>query len=479
MSKEIKLPELGENIAGAQVLSVLVSPGDRIEKDQTIIEIETDKATAEVPSEMAGVVREIKVKEGDQIKVGQAILVIDEQGNGAGSKPAEAAAQPAAAPAPAPAPARAPEAAPPRAVAPPRPETPSEPEPAVAAPPVAAAPLHAAPPPAPPAAPRPPLRLTPTPADALPASPAAPSVRRLARELGIDVNDVPGTGPDGRISLEDVKAYARQILSGAAPTLEDRGAPRISNAPAAAFSIPDLPDFSRFGEVERVTTNKVRKVTAETMALSWNVIPHVTQFDRADITELEPWRARYAPRVEAAGGKLTVTAIAVKVVASALKVFPKFNASYDHREQELVLKKYINVGVAVDTDHGLLVPVIRDADRKNITTIAAELAELSEKSRTRKIALDDLQGANFNISNLGGLGTTYFSPIVAWPQVAVLGMGRANVEAVHRDGAFVPRSILPLAVSYDHRAVDGADCARFLRWIAEAMEQPLLLALEG
>jgi pyruvate dehydrogenase E2 component (dihydrolipoamide acetyltransferase) len=304
-------------------------------------------------------------------------------------------------------------------------------------------------------------------------------VRRLARELGIDVNDVPGTGPDGRISLEDVKAYARQILSGAAPTLEDRGAPRISNAPAAAFSIPDLPDFSRFGEVERVTTNKVRKVTAETMALSWNVIPHVTQFDRADITELEPWRARYAPRVEAAGGKLTVTAIAVKVVASALKVFPKFNASYDHREQELVLKKYINVGVAVDTDHGLLVPVIRDADRKNITTIAAELAELSEKSRTRKIALDDLQGANFNISNLGGLGTTYFSPIVAWPQVAVLGMGRANVEAVHRDGAFVPRSILPLAVSYDHRAVDGADCARFLRWIAEAMEQPLLLALEG
>jgi pyruvate dehydrogenase E2 component (dihydrolipoamide acetyltransferase) len=194
---------------------------------------------------------------------------------------------------------------------------------------------------------------------------------------------------------------------------------------------------------------------------------------------LEPWRARYAPRVEAAGGKLTVTAIAVKVVASALKVFPKFNASYDHREQELVLKKYINVGVAVDTDHGLLVPVIRDADRKNITTIAAELAELSEKSRTRKIALDDLQGANFNISNLGGLGTTYFSPIVAWPQVAVLGMGRANVEAVYRDGAFVPRSILPLAVSYDHRAVDGADCARFLRWIAEAMEQPLLLALEG
>ncbi len=467
MSKEIKLPELGENIAGAQVLSVLVSPGDRIEKDQAIIEIETDKATAEVPSESAGVVREIKVKEGDQIKVGQAILVIDEQGNGAGAKAEAVLPQPAAAPPRAPAPAVVtPTAGPP------------PPPPQAAAPPPAPVAAQRAPT-APPAAERPPLRLTPTPADALPASPAAPSVRRLARELGIDVNDVPGVGPDGRISLEDVKAYARQILSGAAPTLEDRGAPRVSTAPAAAFSIPDLPDFSRFGEVERVTTNKVRKVTAETMALSWNVIPHVTQFDRADITDLEPWRARYAPRVEAAGGKLTVTAITVKVVASALKVFPKFNASYDHREQELVLKKYVNVGVAVDTEHGLLVPVIRDADRKNITAIAVELAELSEKSRTRKIALDDLQGANFNISNLGGLGTTYFSPIVAWPQVAVLGMGRANVEAVYRDGAFVPRTILPLAVSYDHRAVDGADCARFLRWIAEAMEQPLLLALEG
>ncbi len=465
MSKEIKLPELGENIAGAQVLSVLVSPGDRVEKDQAIIEIETDKATAEVPAETGGVVREVKVKEGDQIRVGQAILIIDEQGNGGAAKPAPAAAQTAPAPEPAAPVPPSVQAAPPAKAAP----APAAPA-AAAAPPSAPAPERAAPLPP---------RSTPPPTEALPASPAAPSVRRLARELGIDVNDVPGSGPDGRISLEDVKAYARDLLSGSASLGAPHAPAAASARPAPGFAIPDLPDFSKFGEVERVTTNKVRKVTAETMALSWNAIPHVTQFDRADVTEVEAWRARYAPRVEAAGGKLTVTAILVKVVASALKVFPKFNASYDHREQELVLKKYVHVGVAVDTEHGLLVPVIRDADRKNITTIAAELADLSGKARARKIALEDLQGAGFNISNLGGLGTTYFSPIVAWPQVAVLGVGRATIEAVHREGAFVPRMILPLAVSYDHRAVDGADCARFLRWIAEAMEQPLLLALEG
>jgi pyruvate dehydrogenase E2 component (dihydrolipoamide acetyltransferase) len=298
-------------------------------------------------------------------------------------------------------------------------------------------------------------------------------VRRLARELGIDIARVQPSGPGGRISEEDVKQFARSLIT------------RIESRPAAApaggggIPVPELPDFSRWGAVEREPASKVRRVTAEAMSLSWNVIPHVTQFDRADITELEEWRKRYGGRVEAAGAKLTVTAVAVRVVASALKVFPKFNASYDARSEEIVYKKYVSVGVAVDTDHGLLVPVIRDADRKNILEIASELGTLAEKARNRKITADELQGANLNVSNLGGLGTTYFSPIVAWPQVAVVGIGRANREAVYEDGGFQPRLILPLAVSYDHRVIDGADAARFLRWVAEALEEPLLLALEG
>jgi pyruvate dehydrogenase E2 component (dihydrolipoamide acetyltransferase) len=285
-------------------------------------------------------------------------------------------------------------------------------------------------------------------------------VRRLARELGIDIARVQPSGPGGRISEEDVKQFARSLIT------------RIESRPAAApaggggIPVPELPDFSRWGAVEREPASKVRRVTAEAMSLSWNVIPHVTQFDRADITELEEWRKRYGGRVEAAGAKLTVTAVAVRVVASALKVFPKFNASYDARSEEIVYKKYVSVGVAVDTDHGLLVPVIRDADRKNILEIASELGTLAEKARNRKITADELQGANLNVSNLGGLGTTYFSPIVAWPQVAVVGIGRANREAVYEDGGFQPRLILPLAVSYDHRVIDGADGVRFTTYLA-------------
>jgi pyruvate dehydrogenase E2 component (dihydrolipoamide acetyltransferase) len=209
------------------------------------------------------------------------------------------------------------------------------------------------------------------------------------------------------------------------------------------------------------------------------VIPHVTQHDRSDITDLEAWRKRTAPKVEKAGGKLTVTAIIVKALAGAMKVYPQFNASYDSRNEEIVLKKYLHIGVAVDTERGLLVPVIRDADRKNITEIAVDLGDLADRARGRKIKAEELQGANINLSNLGGLGTTDFSPIVAWPQVAVLGVGRATTEAVHRDGVFVPRLMLPLSLSYDHRVIDGADAARFLRWIAGALEEPLLMALEG
>jgi pyruvate dehydrogenase E2 component (dihydrolipoamide acetyltransferase) len=301
----------------------------------------------------------------------------------------------------------------------------------------------------------------------LPPAPAAPSVRRMARELGVDIGDVPGGGPEGRISVDDVKAYAkRQLAAGA----------RSGGGPGVA--VP-LPDFTRWGGVEHQPMRAVRRKTAEHLSAAWATIPHVTQCDLADITGLEELRKKYAKQVEAAGGNLTITAIAVKIVAAALKVFPQFNASIDLAADEIIVKKYVNIGVAVDTDRGLLVPVIRDADRKNIVQLSVELAQLSEKARTRKIALDEMQGGCFSISNLGGIGGTYFTPIVNAPEVAILGISRARMEPVYKDGGFVPRFMLPLSLSYDHRVVDGADGIRFLRWVVEALEQPFLLALQG
>jgi pyruvate dehydrogenase E2 component (dihydrolipoamide acetyltransferase) len=223
----------------------------------------------------------------------------------------------------------------------------------------------------------------------------------------------------------------------------------------------------------------VRRKTAEHLSGVWASVPHVTQFDVADVTALEELRHKYAKQAEAAGGALTVTAIAVKVAAAALRKFPQFNASIDMRSSEIVLKKYVNVGIAVDTDRGLLVPVIRDADRKNLVQIAVELAQLSDKARTRKIALDEMQGGCFSISNLGGIGGTYFTPLINAPEVAILGISRAAIQPRYVDGSFVPRLMLPLSLSYDHRVIDGADGIRFLRWVAEAMEQPFLLALNG
>jgi pyruvate dehydrogenase E2 component (dihydrolipoamide acetyltransferase) len=307
-------------------------------------------------------------------------------------------------------------------------------------------------------------------ASELPAAPAAPSVRRMARELGVEIEEVSGTGPDGRISIEDVKAHAKETIEGA------RAAGPGAGAAGRQLS---LPDFSRWGEIDRQPMRAVRKKTAEHLAAAWATIPHVTQHGLADITALEKLRKKYAKDAEAAGGSLTVTAIAVKVVAAALKVFPQFNASIDVAAEEIIFKKYVNIGVAVDTDRGLLVPVVRDADTKNIIQLAAEIGDLSAKARNRKITLDEMQGGCFSISNLGGIGGTYFTPIVNAPEVAILGISRARMEPVYRDGEFVPRLMLPLSLSYDHRAIDGADGIRFLQWVAEALEQPFLLALEG
>ncbi|MDP7386889.1 MAG: 2-oxo acid dehydrogenase subunit E2, partial [Nitrospinota bacterium] len=297
---------------------------------------------------------------------------------------------------------------------------------------------------------------------------AAPSVRRLAREMGINIRDIPGTGPRGRISAKDVNAYAQRHATIDSPP-----------SPGSVPPSPPLPDFSNWGPVERVAMEGGRRATARQMSLAWSQIPHVTQFDKADITELEKLRKRYAAKAEAAGGKLTITAILLKVVASALKVFPKFNASLDLNAGEVVHKKYCHIGVAVDTDRGLLVPVIRDVDKKNIMELAVELTGAGERARERKIKLEEMQGGSFTITNLGGIGGTYFTPIVNWPEVAILGVSRGGQEPVYIEGTFQPRLKLPLQLSYDHRLIDGADGIRFLRWIAEALENPFLLPLEG
>lgn len=419
---EFKLPELGENIDSADVIGVLVKNGDVIKKDQGVIEIETDKATVEVPSPVNGKVVEVAVKENEQAKVGDVIMKIEAydgtppepgkvekvvetgeaeqvedtqrlKGKVRKMKPGEIDEQP-------------------------------------------------------------PIRKG--------AAPAAPSVRRIAREIGVDINEVKGTGPGGRISMDDVKAHSKRLH-------EERKA-------RAGFGIKQeiLPDFSKFGSIEKVVMTKIRKTTAEHLSYAWAVIPHVTQHDKADITMLEKQRKDFNPEVEKAGGKLTVTSILLKVVLSALKKFPQFNCSIDMNSKEIIYKKYFNIGVAVDTEHGLIVPVLKNVDKKNLIDLSVEMGELAKKARDRKISLDELQGGCFTITNLGGLGGTLFTPVVNSPEVAILGVSRGSYEQVYRkDGSFEPRLKLPLSLSYDHRIIDGADAVRFLRFIVEALEQPL------
>jgi pyruvate dehydrogenase E2 component (dihydrolipoamide acetyltransferase) len=303
------------------------------------------------------------------------------------------------------------------------------------------------------------------------AAPASPGVRRLAREIGVDINQVPGSGHSGRISLDDVKEQARRILS----SVGSAGAA----APMAARGSRPLPDFSKWGEVDRQAWSNIRRVTAEHLSYAWNTIPHVTQFDKADVTALEELRKKYKDQVAKAGGGLTVTAMLVRILATAVKTFPQFNASVDGDRGEVVYKKYVNIGVAVDTDRGLLVPVNRNADQKNIQQIAIEINALAAKARDKKLTLDEMSGGGMTISNLGGIGGTYFTPIVNWPEVAILGVSRGTMEPVWDGTSFAPRLMLPLSLSYDHRVIDGADAMRFLRWVVEAIEQPFLLSLIG
>jgi pyruvate dehydrogenase E2 component (dihydrolipoamide acetyltransferase) len=424
---ELRLPELGENIDTATVAQVLVRSGDAVRKDQPVLEVETEKATLEVPATADGTVREVLVQPGQKIQVGATILRF------------EGAA----------APAEAKESSKPQP--PPQPQPQAQPVKAKEAAAVIEFPVATK-------GARPEIGRS---------VPAAPSVRALARELGLDILEVPGTGPQGRISRDDVKAHAKRLLA----------SPGTRPTPGPA-PVPALPDFAAWGEVETEPLSAVRRATAKAMAQAWAQVPAVTQFDHADVSQLDELRQRFNARDEARARKLTMTAIVIKIVAAALEKFPQLNSSLDLARELLVRKKYVHVGVAVDTDRGLLVPVIRDANSKGVLAIADELTRLSARARERKLTPDEMSGASFTVSNLGGLGTTYFSPIVPWPQVAILGVGRAEMKPVWSDGKFVPRRILPLSVSYDHRVIDGADAARFARWIAEALEQPLLLLVE-
>ena len=409
MATEFKLPDLGEGVEAGDVVGVLVAEGDTVEIDQGVVELETDKALVEVPSSVAGTVTKIHVSAGDRVPIGSLLISVEEGEKSVPTAPApKEETQVAKAPAP----------------------TPSRP---------------------------------PAPTSNGDPIPAAPSTRRLARELGVDITQVAGSGPGGRISQDDIKAAVRDRQTGGfAPT-----------APV------ELPDFSRWGNIERQPLSRVRQIIAKNMSQAWQQVAHVTQFDRADVTDLEAFRQRNKAKTEASGAKLTPTVLALKAIITALKTFPQFNASLDAGANEIILKHYYNLGIAVDTERGLLVPVIKDVDRKDILELALELGDLSNRARTNKIGLDELQGGTFTVTNLGSLGVGEFTPIVNHPEVAIMGLGRAREEATVREGRIEPRLIMPLALSYDHRVIDGADGARFMRKIVDALENPELMLMGG
>lgn len=437
MAIEFKIPELGEKIEKGDVLKVSVAVGDMVKKDQTLLELETDKSVIEVPSNTSGKVSEVRVKNGDKVKVGQVVFLFE----GSDAKPSETTKQPEAAK--------------------PAPAAPAKLEQPVSKPEAQAINREAS---------KVPDIGHRTPDIGQPSTkilPASPSVRHFAREIGIDLETVTATGSNGRILLDDVKTTARKINT---EVTQKKSQPVVEAI--------ELPDFSKWGEIERKPMSAVRRKTATHLSAAWQA-PHVTQFDKADITEMDQLRKKFSKRAEERGGKLTMTIIVLKTVASALKVFPQFNASVDMSTDEIILKKYYNVGVAVDTDRGLLVPVIRDVGKKNIIELSAEIAKLAESARDKKLTREDMQGGTFTISNLGGIGGTHFTPIVNVPEVAILGLSRSQIEPVYIDGKFEPRLMLPMSLSYDHRLIDGADAIRFLRWIAEALQQPFLMDLEG
>jgi len=404
---DIRLPSLGEGADSGTVVNILVKEGDRIQKDQTVLELETEKAVGSIPSSAAGTVTGIRVKVGDKISAGQVILSLASDGAEPAAPPARAGAAPRAAAAK---PASAPAAAPTGGTG--YKEVPGFPP------------------------------------------PASPSVRKMARDLGIDLTRVQGTENGGRITLEDVRAYIEQLQQQSA---QPAGAPAEPKKPAA-----ERIDFSQWGSIYKKPLTPLRQTIARRMGESWNTVPRVTQFDEADITALNELRKKYAKAYEAKGTRLTLTPLALKAVVAALKKHPLFNASLDEAAQEIVFKEYYHIGIAVDTEHGLMVPVIRDVDKKSVLQLSKELEELSAKTRDRKVSAEEMKGGSFTISNQGGIGGGAFTPIVNKPEVAILGLARGAMKAVVRDGKIEPRLMLPLGLSYDHRVADGANAARFI-----------------
>jgi len=458
MAFTFKLPSVGENVEQADVGNLRVAVGDVISAQQVVMEIETDKAVFELPCPQAGRVTEILVKPGTTVSVGTPLLTLEPVGAGA-------PAAPAAAPAPAAPPAAPPKPAP-AAVAPPVPVAPAPVAPAPVAPAPAQAPTPAVAPA--PAAPAPAAAESST----VPPAPAAPATRRLARELGVDLHKVTGTGPGKRITQDDVQGYVRAAL---------KQSPLPSAAPVAgAMVAPPLPDFSQFGPIERQPLNKIMRTGATNLSLAWNIIPHVTQHELADVTDLEAARKRYVQMHSAKEGspKITMTVLAMKAVVTTLKAFPRFNSSYDAATGEVVLKRYYHIGVAVDTENGLMVPVIRNVDSKSVLQLAAEIGDLAQRARERKLTLADMQGGAFTITNLGGIGGTYFTPIVNYPEVAILGMSRTSQQMVVIDGKPEVRLMLPLSLSYDHRVINGADAARFIVKLSGLLSDPFQLLSE-
>jgi pyruvate dehydrogenase E2 component (dihydrolipoamide acetyltransferase) len=432
---EIRVPDIGD-FKDVEIIEVAVAPGDTIAVEATLITLETEKATMDVPSTVAGVVRELKVSRGGRVSQGDLIALVE-------TATAAAASSPPAAPAATASPAASRPAAPP--------STPATPAAAPAAP-----------------GPVSPISAPAAPVDepGFARSHASPSIRRFARELGVDLARVEGTGRKGRITEPDVKAYVKRLLT----------------APAGAgAALPRVPvvDFGAFGPVERVPLTRIQKISGPRLHASWVNIPHVTQFDEADITEMEATRARLKDEATARGIKLTPLAFVMRACVQALAAFPHFGASLDVEAGELVMKKYLHVGFAADTPGGLVVPVVRDADRKDVFELARELAALSEKARAGKLAAADMQGGCFTISSLGGIGGTAFTPIINAPEVAILGVSRAMQRPVLEDGAWVARLMLPLSLSYDHRVIDGASAARFTTFLAKALSdvQGLLQAI--
>jgi pyruvate dehydrogenase E2 component (dihydrolipoamide acetyltransferase) len=425
---EVQVPDIGD-FKDVEVIELMVKPGDTVQVDQSLLTVESDKASMEIPSSHAGVVKEMKVKVGDKVSKGSLILTLSTQSATAG-QPVAAASAPSAAQTSTAASASAPAAAP-------------SPAPASQASSVAAAPMSA---------------------EGAKAH-ASPSVRKYARELGVDLGRVKGSGPKGRILHEDVQTLVKSVMSGAT------AAPAAAVSKGGGFDVLPWPslDFSKFGSTELQALSRIKKISGPNLHRNWVMIPHVTQFDEADVTDLEQFRKDSNAAMAKSGVKLTMLAFVIKASVAALKKFPAFNASLDEKGENLILKKYYNIGFAADTPNGLVVPVIKNADTKSISQIAQEMGDLSGQARDGKLKPADMQGASFTISSLGGIGGTAFTPIINAPEVAILGLSKSAIKPVWDGKQFAPRLMLPLSLSYDHRVIDGAMGARFAAYLADVL----------